>query len=474
MRPQDWCLALALGALLPGLFGAVIGALLLPGGAPQLPRAAVLAWWTGRVAGAMAVLPLGLLALLRRDLMREPARQPETSVALVACLGAALVICSVGSHPYAYLMLLLVLVGLTQGMLATGLATWGVSLALSYVEGSGLMPQPVSTSEWAAWMTFLRLAALLSPAQLIAVAVERQREQERRVKEDFARMPLKAASLDAELRLVAVSERLQRWTPSARAGAALVDGLGLTTAERGRVQAFLKGLGAEPAELPLSAGGATQALRLCARLSRGEFGAQVHVALEDLSEQERMQEALSRSHDALESAHFDPLSGLLLRGPFFERAEQVLAQRADRPWALAIVDVDGLKQINDRYGHAADDCLLHALGQGLQKVVRPSDLAGRIGGDEFALLLAGQDSAPHPDGLSDRLEQALAARLDYVGQSLPLSVSVSVSVGVGREPAALAHLLATADAALFLRKRARHQASPRISGAGSAHAEPAA
>ncbi|MBB5205927.1 diguanylate cyclase (GGDEF)-like protein [Inhella inkyongensis] len=474
LRPQDWCLALVLGALLPGLCGALIGALLLPAQTLRSPSTTALAWWTGSVAGAMAILPLGLLALLRRDLLRERLRQPEAWVAVLACLGAALLVCSVSSQPHVYLMLLLVLVGLTQGLLATALATWGVSMALSYVQGSGLMPLPVSISEWGAWMTFLPLAALLVPAQLIAVAVERLQEQERRVKEDFARMPLMAASLDAQLRLLAVSERLQRWLPAARPGVALVECLALPSGERGRVQTFLQGVGAEPEELRLGDQGSptAPALRLRARLSQGEFGAQLHVVLEDLSEQQRMQEALSQSRNALESSHFDPLTGLLQRGPFFERAQQLLARQSGQSWALAFVDVDRLKQVNDHHGHAAGDCLLAQLGHGLQNVVRPGDLAGRIGGDEFALLLAGVDSALKPEGLSERLEQSLAAHIDFQGQALSLSVSVGVLVGC--EPAPLIELLAAADAAMFMRKRAQARPGPAASGAGSAAAEPAA
>ena len=96
---------------------------------------------------------------------------------------------------------------------------------------------------------------------------------------------------------------------------------------------------------------------------------------------------------ALRVAHFDDLTGAHRRG-FGEdlfRAEIHRARRSGAPLALVIVDVDGLKEVNDREGHLAGDALLQDLVAAIRAYVRPYEPIVRLGGDEFAFTIAGVD-----------------------------------------------------------------------------------
>ncbi|WP_231557272.1 diguanylate cyclase [Deinococcus sp. YIM 77859] len=94
-------------------------------------------------------------------------------------------------------------------------------------------------------------------------------------------------------------------------------------------------------------------------------------------------------------AHQDPLTGLLNR-----RALERDLVRAAEGWGLAVIDVDGLKRVNDTLGHAAGDDLLRRVAYGLARVAPPGSRAYRLGGDEFALLL--------PPGTAEAAEQLVA------------------------------------------------------------------
>jgi diguanylate cyclase (GGDEF)-like protein len=152
----------------------------------------------------------------------------------------------------------------------------------------------------------------------------------------------------------------------------------------------------------------------------------------------------------------DPLTGLRNRHGFERALEQALAyvRRYKTPAALVYVDLDRFKPINDRHGHAAGDAVLTSLARTARGVLRDSDMAGRLGGEEFGLLL------PHADdalarGIAERLRQAIAA----VAAPLPGGGELHFTVSVGAatlEPgdADLAALLARADAAMYQAKRA--------------------
>ena len=88
-------------------------------------------------------------------------------------------------------------------------------------------------------------------------------------------------------------------------------------------------------------------------------------------------------------ATYDSLSGLLTRHAFMNRAKHSIevAKRGKQPFAMLMLDIDHFKKINDKYGHQAGDKVLESLGNSVRKIARKSDLAGRLGGEEFAFFL---------------------------------------------------------------------------------------
>jgi diguanylate cyclase (GGDEF)-like protein len=114
----------------------------------------------------------------------------------------------------------------------------------------------------------------------------------------------------------------------------------------------------------------------------------------------------------------DHLTGLLNRNGFQTAAlrERALADRTGNPLTLAVIDLDGFKQINDRDGHAAGDRLLASLGRDWRARVRPGDILARHGGDEFVLLLPATTSAG-----AEALLERLRSNSDAVGWSVGVS-----------------------------------------------------
>ena len=99
--------------------------------------------------------------------------------------------------------------------------------------------------------------------------------------------------------------------------------------------------------------------------------------------------ALSRLEERVEAVAFDDMTGVLRRGPGLAALEREVA-RADRTGitlAIAFVDIDGLKQVNDNEGHAAGDALIKAVAAALERRLRAADLVFRYGGDEFICVL---------------------------------------------------------------------------------------
>lgn len=120
-------------------------------------------------------------------------------------------------------------------------------------------------------------------------------------------------------------------------------------------------------------------------------------------------------------AQHDALTGLLNRRSFDDAVVR-FSSRADRygwPFALALLDLDGFKAVNDRHGHAAGDATLRDVGAALRRSLRLGDVAARVGGDEFALILADGDSHV-ANGLFERLQDALTqlGRRDAVAFSI--------------------------------------------------------
>jgi diguanylate cyclase (GGDEF)-like protein len=147
-------------------------------------------------------------------------------------------------------------------------------------------------------------------------------------------------------------------------------------------------------------------------------------------------------------ARADALTGLANRRAFSERlrAEVGRARREGTPVAVVLVDVDGFKQVNDTRGHDAGDETLRGIARVLEGTRRGHDLAARIGGDEFAVLLTGGDAAA-VRALGERTMAASGAD----GTLPTVSLGAAVAPDDGSTPAAV---LAAADGALYAAKQA--------------------
>jgi diguanylate cyclase (GGDEF)-like protein len=160
---------------------------------------------------------------------------------------------------------------------------------------------------------------------------------------------------------------------------------------------------------------------------------------------------LADQAEALERlACVDGLTGLNNRRHFLTLAESEWSrfQRYQRPLALLMIDIDFFKSVNDTYGHDAGDAVLKAVAESLNRSKRSSDIAGRLGGEEFALIL--------PEATPDRAIAAAERYRTLIGGrpiiAIGRQISVTVSVGVGIAETGMCgfeDLLKRADVALY-------------------------
>lgn len=173
------------------------------------------------------------------------------------------------------------------------------------------------------------------------------------------------------------------------------------------------------------------------------------------------------------AASHDMLTQALTRSAFMKSAAELLAHRRNEQppcWAM-MIDVDHFKQINDRFGHAAGDAVLAAIGAMLRETLRKTDLLGRLGGEEFAVLLP---PLPHERARSvaERLRERCEQLEVQVEPGQAISATVSIGLAAMRDEASpeqpvepiLAELLKAADAAMYEAKRSGRNrvASPAI------------
>jgi len=152
----------------------------------------------------------------------------------------------------------------------------------------------------------------------------------------------------------------------------------------------------------------------------------------------------------------DELTGLYNRRGFLTLAEQELkrAERTKKGMLFIYADLDGMKTINDTFGHQrGDEALVEAAGL-LREVFRESDIIARIGGDEFALLVAETPTA-YANLVKTRLQRRISARNASANRPYTLSLSVGVAHYDPHHPVPLNKLISRADSAMYARKRHR-------------------
>ncbi len=175
---------------------------------------------------------------------------------------------------------------------------------------------------------------------------------------------------------------------------------------------------------------------------------------------------------SVSAARVDSLTGVANRGAFFSRADRILrrARENSEPVSLIVFDLDHFKEINDKFGHASGDRVLRAFTETASEIMRPMDLFGRIGGEEFAAVLPGA-TAEIAYVIADRVRHAFQSspRLEADGWAIRATVSAGVAAASAKVP--LETVMESADRALY---RAKASGRNRVERAADVRAVAAA
>jgi len=197
---------------------------------------------------------------------------------------------------------------------------------------------------------------------------------------------------------------------------------------------------------------------------RRRITAQKQVIELQMAHKERLEDQVQKRTQELQEANrqlellatTDSLTGLYSRRYFLNQAEQLIniSIRYQHPIAFVMLDIDDFKNINDTYGHAAGDHVLQRLGSVLAMTTRTTDITGRVGGEEFAIILIDASSSMAAM-LIERLRQEIEKmQVTYDGKPVQLTVSAGVCTQTpphqGRK---VADMMKTADDALYHAKR---------------------
>jgi diguanylate cyclase (GGDEF)-like protein/PAS domain S-box-containing protein len=183
---------------------------------------------------------------------------------------------------------------------------------------------------------------------------------------------------------------------------------------------------------------------------------------QDISDQKEVQRKLEMSNLDLEeanaalqsSAHYDPLTELPNRILLSDRMQQAMTKcaRHDQFVAIAFIDLDGFKIINDSYGHSAGDQFLREIAKHLRASLRDGDTLARIGGDEFVAVIDELNEPEDSHAILSRLLEAATTELDIDGQRLKVTASIGVTF-YPQKNCSPDQLLRQADQAMYKAKQ---------------------
>jgi diguanylate cyclase (GGDEF)-like protein/PAS domain S-box-containing protein len=210
-------------------------------------------------------------------------------------------------------------------------------------------------------------------------------------------------------------------------------------------------------DLVLPGGEWRRALMSIRTLSRssGEVSGAIISAL-DVTDSARAHEELQRR------AMFDALTGCHNRGSILDMLERELEREDASTTGLIYVDLDRFKPINDKFGHSVGDELLAEVAERLRALTRRGDGVGRLGGDEFIVLLRDIRSAEVAVRVAERVCDSLSGELALTGGSVALSASVGVACAEAGSTNP-DELVKRADAAMY-RSKQRHDGTPTLDG----------
>lgn len=195
-----------------------------------------------------------------------------------------------------------------------------------------------------------------------------------------------------------------------------------------------------------------------ASASSGELIARLEVQLRNRRHRDALRSLRSERDHLKLKATVDPLTKVLNRGALEEALYAQLGR--GEPFAVMFVDLDHFKSINDKYGHDVGDTVLREVGSYLKRAIRGNDIAGRYGGEEFVVCLAGCNLEVAPK-VAER-HRELVSKLSFPKEGHPERVTASIGVAVfdpENPDASLSALLKRADAAVY---QAKHRGRNRV------------
>lgn len=177
-----------------------------------------------------------------------------------------------------------------------------------------------------------------------------------------------------------------------------------------------------------------------------------------MAEVENLRQDLDQSRARIEYlerlADQDTLAPVANRRAFVRELSRVMSfsERYSSPSSVIYLDVNGLKEVNDTYGHAAGDAVLMRVADILIENVRESDVVGRLGGDEFAVILFQGDQNAAAEKAATLVERIESRPLDWNGQTIPIRLAHGIYTFQGDDDPGTA--LAAADKAMYVQKNA--------------------
>jgi len=152
----------------------------------------------------------------------------------------------------------------------------------------------------------------------------------------------------------------------------------------------------------------------------------------------------------------DPLTGLLNRAAFFDNLRQLtlLSAYKTSKFCVLMLDMDGLKYINDTYGHKAGDAAIKEFAERIKHIARQNDIVARLGGDEFAVVIADIKDEDESRRVVDRIYERLSLPLEFDGNMLPIAASIGTALFPDDEELPQG-LLDIADKRMYETKRKR-------------------
>jgi diguanylate cyclase (GGDEF)-like protein len=179
------------------------------------------------------------------------------------------------------------------------------------------------------------------------------------------------------------------------------------------------------------------------------------------AERDRLRDDLGKARNRIASlerlADQDALTPVANRRAFVRQLSRMIAfaNRYGVPASVVYFDVNNMKQINDAHGHPAGDAALRHIATVLQENIRSSDVVGRLGGDEFGVILAQTDAEQAHSKAAALAEAITASPLRWTGMTLPLSAAYGVHSFSGSDDAQ--HAIEAADRAMYEQKRMQAQ-----------------